>query len=116
MSQKAYKDFALELEKLKTSGLYKDERVIASAQGPVIEVAGRKVLNFCANNYLGLANHPEILAAAHQGLDRHGYGLASVRFSAAQKHSCIWQVRRFFGLPALESPRAHSSTNCVILI
>ncbi len=69
-----------QLDDLRAQGLYKGERQIQSAQGADITVAGRHVLNFCANNYLGLANHPEILAAARDGLDKHGYGMASVRF------------------------------------
>src|SRR5262245_23065230 len=69
-----------QLDDLRAQGLYKSERQIESAQGADITVAGRHVLNFCANNYLGLANHPEILAAARDGLDKHGYGMASVRF------------------------------------
>ena len=63
------------------AGLFKRERVIASPQDPVIRLEdGREVLNLCANNYLGLANHPAIVAAAHAALDRYGYGMASVRF------------------------------------
>jgi glycine C-acetyltransferase len=63
------------------AGLFKRERVIASPQDPVIRLEdGREVLNFCANNYLGLAHHPDIVAAAHAALDRYGYGMASVRF------------------------------------
>ena len=66
---------------LNDKGLYKHERIITSPQGSVIEVDHTlKVLNFCANNYLGLANHPEIVAAAHEALDRWGFGLSSVRF------------------------------------
>lgn len=68
------------LDQLRESGLYKHERRIDSPQGATIEVAGRRVLNLCANNYLGLANHPEIAEAAHAALDRWGYGLSSVRF------------------------------------
>jgi glycine C-acetyltransferase len=68
------------LERLRSAGLYKRERRIDSPQGAHIEVGGRRVLNLCANNYLGLANHPEIVAAAHAALDRWGFGLASVRF------------------------------------
>ena len=68
------------LDEIRSAGLYKDERVIQSPQGAHIEVRDRDVLNFCANNYLGLANHPEIVAAAHAALDSHGFGLASVRF------------------------------------
>jgi glycine C-acetyltransferase len=66
---------------LASAGLFKRERVIASPQDPVIGLEdGREVLNFCANNYLGLAHHPAIAAAAHAALDRYGYGMASVRF------------------------------------
>jgi glycine C-acetyltransferase len=68
------------LDEIRAAGLYKDERILQSAQGARIEVRGREVLNFCANNYLGLANHPEIVAAARAALDTHGFGLASVRF------------------------------------
>ena len=63
------------------AGLYKRERVIATPQRARIAVTtGQQVLNLCANNYLGLAGHPEVIAAAHAALDRWGYGLASVRF------------------------------------
>jgi glycine C-acetyltransferase len=66
---------------LDASGLLKRERVIGSAQGPVVRLAdGREMINLCANNYLGLANHPEVLKAAHEALARYGYGVASVRF------------------------------------
>ncbi len=68
-------------EGLRESGLYKDERVIATPQGAAIAVAdGREVLNFCANNYLGLANHPALVAAAKDALDAYGFGMSSVRF------------------------------------
>src|SRR5918911_3334448 len=69
-----------QLEDLRAKGLYKRERQIEGPQGPAIRVGGREVLNFCANNYLGLADHPAILAAAQEGLSRYGYGMASVRF------------------------------------
>jgi len=69
-----------ELAEITSAGLLKQERQIDSAQSSSIVVAGRPVLNFCANNYLGLADHPEVLAAAHQALDDWGFGLASVRF------------------------------------
>jgi len=68
------------LQEIRDAGLYKDERVLESPQGASIAVQGREVLNFCANNYLGLANHPAIVAAARHALDTHGYGLSSVRF------------------------------------
>ncbi|MCS7167564.1 MAG: glycine C-acetyltransferase [Gemmatales bacterium] len=69
-----------QLEQLRQSGLYKTERVLASPQGAEIETAGRKVLNFCANNYLGLATHPSLVKAASEALAQHGFGMASVRF------------------------------------
>jgi glycine C-acetyltransferase len=72
---------ATQLDGIRAAGTYKGERVIVSPQDAHIEVAGgRRVLNLCANNYLGLAEHPEVIAAAHAALDRWGYGLASVRF------------------------------------
>jgi glycine C-acetyltransferase len=69
-----------EIEALRSAGLYKEERVIRSAQGAVIRVDGRDVLNFCANNYLGLSGHPAIAEAAAEGLRARGYGMSSVRF------------------------------------
>ncbi|MFF2272517.1 glycine C-acetyltransferase [Agromyces sp. NPDC058136] len=69
-----------ELDEIEAAGLTKRERGIQGPQSSEIAVAGREVLNFCANNYLGLANDPRIIAAAHDGLDEWGYGLASVRF------------------------------------
>jgi glycine C-acetyltransferase len=68
------------LDDLRAKGLYKNERQLQGPQGSAIRVGGREVINFCANNYLGLANHPAIVEAAHEGLRRYGYGLASVRF------------------------------------
>ena len=69
------------LESMREQGLYKTERIIDSPQDNAIRLtSGAEVLNFCANNYLGLSNHPEIVQAAHEGLDRWGYGLSSVRF------------------------------------
>jgi glycine C-acetyltransferase len=68
------------LAELKTKGLYKRERQLQGKQGSAIQVAGKEVINFCANNYLGLANHPDIVEAAAQGLQKFGYGLSSVRF------------------------------------
>ena len=70
-----------ELDEIRSAGLFKAERVIVSPQGSTIRVGdGQEVLNLCANNYLGLADDPRIVAAAKQALDRWGYGLASVRF------------------------------------
>lgn len=69
-----------EIADIQAAGLYKRERIISSPQGAVITVNGKDVLNFCANNYLGLSSHPDVLKAAHHALDTHGYGLSSVRF------------------------------------
>src|SRR5919201_2262591 len=69
-----------QLDDLRARGLYKRERQVQGPQGPAICVNGQEVLNFCANNYLGLANNPAIVEAAHEGLRRYGYGMASVRF------------------------------------
>ena len=69
------------LAEIRSQGLYKTERIITSAQGAKIEITGgRRVLNMCANNYLGLADHPALIAAAKEALDTHGFGMASVRF------------------------------------
>ncbi len=69
-----------EVEEVEAAGLYKRERIISSEQGPEIEVNGKTVLNFCANNYLGLSSHPKVIEAAHKAIDTHGYGMSSVRF------------------------------------
>ncbi|MFC4729808.1 glycine C-acetyltransferase [Coralloluteibacterium thermophilus] len=73
--------YATELDSIREQGLFKRERVIASPQSAEIELEdGRRVLNFCANNYLGLADHPRVIEAAKRALDTHGFGMASVRF------------------------------------
>src|SRR5256885_10586649 len=69
-----------QLEEIRDAGLEKPERVITTPQGSMVGVAERDVLNLCANNYLGLADHPEVVEAAKEALDRWGYGMASVRF------------------------------------
>src|SRR3990172_11903751 len=69
-----------ELNIIREARLYKDERILSSPQGVFIEVKGRRVINMCANNYLGLSNHPPIVSAAKAALDRWGYGMSSVRF------------------------------------
>ena len=68
------------LAEIKEAGLYKEERLIESAQQAAITVKGKEVLNFCANNYLGLSNHPRLIAAAQKIMERRGYGMSSVRF------------------------------------
>lgn len=81
MSQPFIQHLQAQIEQVKQDGLYKRERVITSQQQADIKVSdGAQVLNFCANNYLGLANHSELVAAAKDGLDSHGFGMASVRF------------------------------------
>jgi len=93
--------FRAELAEIDAQGLYKRERVISSAQSAVIKLAdGREVLNFCANNYLGLADHPEVIEAAKRAMDTHGFGLASVRFICGTQdlHKQLEaEIARFFG-------------------
>src|SRR5690606_33721587 len=73
--------YAATLDEIRDAGLFKSERIITSPQAAEITLAdGRTVLNFCANNYLGLADHPAMIEAAKQALDTHGFGMASVRF------------------------------------
>jgi glycine C-acetyltransferase len=80
MNEKFVARIASELVEIESAGLFKKERVITSEQGPEIVVNGKKVLNFCANNYLGLSSHPDVIKAAHKAIDTHGYGMSSVRF------------------------------------
>jgi glycine C-acetyltransferase len=81
MTYAAQQRFQAELAEIESAGLYKRERIIATPQSAQIRLAdGRQMLNFCANNYLGLADHPDIIAAAKQALDSRGFGVASVRF------------------------------------
>ena len=90
-----------QLTEIAEAGLYKNERIITSAQGAAIRVGtGQTVLNFCANNYLGLSNSPELIAAAHKALDTHGYGVSSVRFICGTQdlHKQLEAaIARFFG-------------------
>src|SRR3990167_11122671 len=79
-SKKLTESIEKELEALKTAGKFKVERELEGAQGPEVEIAGRKVLMFASNNYLGLANHPGIVKAAKDSLGEYGFGLSSVRF------------------------------------
>ena len=89
------------LEEIREAGLYKNERVITTPQNVEIQVQdGSDVLNFCANNYLGLADNPEVIAAAHKALDDHGFGLASVRFICGTQdlHKQLEEtISKFFG-------------------
>jgi glycine C-acetyltransferase len=97
-----FKQFLVkEIQAIKDAGLYKEERIIVSPQGAEITLeSGQKVLNFCANNYLGLSNHPELVKAAKEGLDTHGYGMSSVRFicGTTNLHKKLEQkIADFFG-------------------
>jgi glycine C-acetyltransferase len=80
MNENFVQRIAKDIEEIKASGLYKKERVISSPQGAEITVNGKTVLNFCANNYLGLSSDPKVIEAAHKTIDTHGYGMSSVRF------------------------------------
>ena len=80
MPDNQLKHIQSELEEIRKAGLYKEERILLSPQQARIKTAGGEVLNFCANNYLGLANHPDLIAAGKEALDQYGYGMASVRF------------------------------------
>src|SRR6201747_2045693 len=80
MNQNFVQRIAAELSEIETAGLSKKERIIASEQGAEIIVGGKTVLNFCANNYLGLSSHPKVTEAAKKYIDERGYGMSSVRF------------------------------------
>ena len=95
---------------LESAGLLKRERVIDSAQGPVVSLAdGREMINLCANNYLGLANHPAVVQAAHEALDRFGYGMASVRFICGTQSVHTELERRLSSFLAMEDAILYSS-------
>ena len=98
-----YQDFLVkEIETIKESGLYKNERIITTPQGAEINVqGGEPVLNFCANNYLGLSSHPRVVKAAQKALDTHGYGMSSVRFICGTQdiHKQLEEkIAHFFGM------------------
>src|SRR5215216_6985619 len=80
MNENLVKRLALELDDIRSAGLFKTERIISSPQGAEIIVNGKTVLNFCANNYLGLSSHPRVIDAAKKSVDYRGYGMSSVRF------------------------------------
>ncbi|GAA0812998.1 glycine C-acetyltransferase [Colwellia asteriadis] len=102
MSANFYHHIQDQINQVKADGLYKAERVITTAQQANIAVAsGEQVVNFCANNYLGLANHPALIAAAKTGLDEHGFGMASVRFICGTQdiHKSLEQgISEFLGM------------------
>ncbi|WP_114325006.1 glycine C-acetyltransferase [Candidatus Colwellia aromaticivorans] len=97
-----YQNIQTQIDQVKVEGLYKAERIITTAQQAKIAVnTGEQVINFCANNYLGLANHPELIAAAKTGLDEHGFGMASVRFICGTQdiHKMLEQgISKFLGM------------------
>jgi glycine C-acetyltransferase len=101
MYGKIKEHLAKELENINSAGLFKTERIISSSQQAEIELeSGEKVLNFCANNYLGLSNHPELVKAAKNALDSHGFGMSSVRFICGTQdlHLSLEQkISAFFG-------------------
>jgi len=100
MNQAFVQRISKEVEEIRTAGLFKTERIITSEQGPEIVVNGKTVLNFCANNYLGLSSHPKVIEAAHKAIDTHGYGMSSVRFICGTQdiHKELEQkIARFLG-------------------
>ncbi len=101
MFEQARAHYASLLQEIRDAGLYKHERVIESPQGAHITVGGRRVLNFCANNYLGLSSHPKVIAASAAALNERGYGLSSVRFicGTQDRHKQLESaIARFVGL------------------
>ena len=101
MNQKFLRHLDQEIDALRSAGLYKTERIITSRQSAKVEIStGTSVLNFCANNYLGLADHPELIRAAKFALDRYGYGMASVRFicGTQEEHKTLEEkIAKFLG-------------------
>ncbi|MEO6702610.1 MAG: glycine C-acetyltransferase [Jatrophihabitantaceae bacterium] len=100
---------AATLAEIEAAGLYKHERQLGSAQSAHIDSAGREVLNFCANNYLGLADHPAVLAAAHKALDEWGFGMASVRFICGTQSQHVELERRMSQFLGTEDTILYSS-------
>ncbi|HEY0277941.1 MAG TPA: glycine C-acetyltransferase [Solirubrobacterales bacterium] len=98
-----------ELAEIDAAGLHKSERLIGSPQRGEIAVAGDEVINLCANNYLGLADHPEVIAAAHEALDRWGYGMASVRFICGTQEIHVELERRLSEFLGTEKTILYSS-------
>jgi glycine C-acetyltransferase len=101
MYGKIKEHLATELANIREAGLFKNERIITSPQGAEITInTGQTVLNFCANNYLGLSNHPRLVKAAKAALDSHGFGMSSVRFICGTQdmHKTLEaKIAEFFG-------------------
>jgi len=98
-----------DLDNLRAQGLFKPERVLQGPQGGVVEAGGREVINLCANNYLGLANHPAVRAAAQRSLDTYGYGMASVRFICGTQETHKELERRLARFLGMEDVILYSS-------
>ena len=110
MYTSAQQEISGELDEIRAAGLFKAERVIVSPQGSSIRIGGGKeVLNLCANNYLGLADDPRIVAAAKEALDRWGYGLASVRFICGTQDVHKQLEQRISGFLGTEDTILYSS-------
>lgn len=111
-----------ELAEIKAAGLYKNERIIESPQRAEITVGGRQVLNFCANNYLGLSDNPRLIEAAKKAMDARGYGMSSVRFICGcqdmhkqlEKAIADYSVPKTrFSMPLASTPTAACSNLCL---
>ncbi|MGL5948806.1 MAG: glycine C-acetyltransferase [Aeromonas sp.] len=109
MSNGFYHHLSQQLDQIKAEGLYKHERQISSAQQTCIAVGDQQVINFCANNYLGLANHPALIEAAQQGLDRYGFGMASVRFICGTQDQHIALEKKLSAFLGTEDTILYSS-------
>jgi glycine C-acetyltransferase len=100
MFENAKGQYEKTVSEIREAGLYKEERIIVTPQAAKIGVGGREVLNFCANNYLGLSSHPKVIAAAHEAIDTHGFGMSSVRFICGTQdlHKTLEaKISTFFG-------------------
>jgi glycine C-acetyltransferase len=109
LSESVRQRYQAAVEEIRAAGLAKEERVLETAQGVRIRVAGREVLNFCANNYLGLANHPRVIEAARAALDRWGFGMASVRFICGTQAVHLELERRLSRFLGTEDTLLYSS-------
>lgn len=110
MSERFYQQIQEQLVQIEADGLFKNERIITTSQDADIEiVGGQRVINFCANNYLGLANHPELIEAAKQGMDSHGFGMASVRFICGTQDSHKILERKLADFLGMEDAILYSS-------
>lgn len=110
MSERFYQQIQEQLVQIEADGLFKNERIITTSQDADIEiVGGQRVINFCANNYLGLANHPALIEAAKQGMDSHGFGMASVRFICGTQDSHKVLERKLADFLGMEDAILYSS-------